>query len=63
LVYGPSTKLEAKQEVYEQEFKIVQAKLQAVSKEIDKANTRFGELDVSFQKTVEKQKKLISEIL
>ena len=53
---GHNTKLEAKQEAHEQEIKAVQAKVEAVSKEIDKVNANFGELDVSLQKTIEKQK-------
>jgi len=42
----------------DQEIKAVQAKVEAVNKEMDRVNAtaRFGELDVSLQKTIEKQK-------
>jgi len=60
---GRNTKLEAKQEAYEQEIKAVQAKVEAVSKEMDKVNAKFGELDVSLQNTVEKQKLNFRDIM
>jgi len=47
--------MEAKQETCDQEIKAIQAKYNAVSKEMDKMNATFGELDVSLQKTTEKQ--------
>ena len=60
---GRNTKMEAKQEAYEQDIKAVQAKVEAVCKEMDKMNARFGELDVSLQKTVEKQKLNFRDIM
>ena len=60
---GRNTKLEAKQEAYEQDIKVVQAKVEAVCKEMDKVNARFGEIDVSLQTTVEKQKLNFRDIM
>jgi len=51
-----NTKLEAKQEAYDQDMKAVHAKVEAMSKEMDNINAKFGKLDVSLQKTAEKQK-------
>jgi len=47
--------MEAKQEAYEQDMKAVHAKVEAVSKEMDNINAKFGELDVSLQETVEER--------
>jgi len=44
-----------KHEAYGQEMKAVQAKVDALNKELERVNARFGEIDVSLQKTVEKQ--------
>jgi len=41
---------------YDQKLKAVQAKFDAIYKEMDKMNANFGELDVSLQKTFENQK-------
>jgi len=60
---GRNSKLEAKQEAYEQDIKADQAKVEAVCKEMDKVNARFGEPDVSSQKTVEKQKLNFRDIM
>ena len=47
--------MEAKQEACDQEIKAIQAQYNAVSKQMDKMNATFGELDDTVQKTVEKQ--------
>ena len=60
---GRNTKLEAKHEAYDQEMKAVQAKVEAVTKELGRVNARFGEIDVSLQKTIEKQKMNFRDIM
>jgi len=52
---GRNTKMEARQEACEQDLKTVAARVEALGKEMAKANARYSELDVSLQKTVEKQ--------
>ena len=56
-------KLEVKQEACDQEIKAIQAKYNAVSKQMDKMNATFEELDDSLQKTVEKQNTNFRDIM